>query len=150
MRLSPDGPSVREGRVEMCYQNTWGAVYDENWSQFDAAVVCAQLNFSRIGRKLYQLFILYALSSYPVQLSLYTGALPISGVLYRGSTDRVPFVYASPNCVGNETTLLNCSTSIPHQLGQTGFYQDQSNGLGNNFVGVKCEGEGSTLWDSRN
>ena len=51
IRLSPDGPSPNEGRVEMCYQNVWGAVYDQNWSQFDAAVACAQLNFSRGGQK---------------------------------------------------------------------------------------------------
>ena len=53
IRLSPDGPSLNEGRVEMCYQNIWGAVYDQNWSQFDAAVVCAQLNFSRTGQKFF-------------------------------------------------------------------------------------------------
>ena len=51
IRLSPDGPSRIEGRVEMCYQNIWGAVYDQSWSGFDAAVVCAQLNFSRTGEK---------------------------------------------------------------------------------------------------
>ena len=50
IRLSPDGPTPNEGRVEMCYQNVWGAVYDENWSQFDTAVACAQLNFSRTGQ----------------------------------------------------------------------------------------------------
>ena len=51
IRLSPDGPSPNEGRVEMCYQNVWGAVYDQSWSQFDAAIACAQLNFSRAGQK---------------------------------------------------------------------------------------------------
>ena len=50
IRLSPDGPSPNEGRVEMCYQNIWGAVYDQSWSQYDAAVACAQLNFSRTGQ----------------------------------------------------------------------------------------------------
>ena len=50
IRLSPDGPTPNEGRVEMCYQNIWGAVYDQNWSQFDAAVACTQLNFSRTGQ----------------------------------------------------------------------------------------------------
>ena len=50
IRLSPNGPSPNEGRVEMCYQNIWGAVYDQSWSQYDAAVACAQLNFSRTGQ----------------------------------------------------------------------------------------------------
>ena len=50
IRLSPDGPSSNEGRVEICYQNVWGAVYDPNWSEFDAAVVCSQLNFDRSSK----------------------------------------------------------------------------------------------------
>ena len=38
-----------EGRVEICYQNVWSAIYDENWSNKDAAVACYQLGFSRYG-----------------------------------------------------------------------------------------------------
>ena len=56
IRLSPDGPSPNEGRVEICYHNVWGAIYDQSWSQFDAAVACAQLNFSRAGQKKRLLF----------------------------------------------------------------------------------------------
>lgn len=50
IRLSPDGPSLNEGRVEICYQNVWGAVYDEQWNEYDAAVACAQLGFDRNGQ----------------------------------------------------------------------------------------------------
>ena len=70
----------------------------------------------------------------------YIGALRITGVLY-GPVDRIPFVYASPNCVGNETSLLDCPSTRQQQLGQSGFYQDQNNGLENNFVAVRCEGK---------
>ena len=51
IRLSPDGPTSNEGRVEICYENVWGAVYDGNWTQYDAAVVCNQLGrgFNRYG-----------------------------------------------------------------------------------------------------
>ena len=38
-----------EGRVEVCFQNVWGAVYDQNWTNKDAAVACYQLGFSRYG-----------------------------------------------------------------------------------------------------
>ena len=68
------------------------------------------------------------------------GALPVTGVLY-DPVDRIPFVYASPNCVGNETSLLDCPSTRQQQLGQTGFYQDQNNGLENNVVAVRCGGE---------
>ena len=55
IRIAPGGPSQNEGRVEICYQNVWGAVYDRDWTRFDAAVACAQLNYDRPGTK----FLLY-------------------------------------------------------------------------------------------
>ena len=47
-----DGPNANEGRVEICYQNVWGAVYDEDWTGNDTAVVCSQLGFGRLGQSL--------------------------------------------------------------------------------------------------
>ena len=41
-----DGDSPLEGRVEMCYENLWGAVtYDlySSWDVNDAMVACRQL-----------------------------------------------------------------------------------------------------------
>lgn len=49
VRLSPDGPNRNEGHVEICYKSIWGGVYDRDWSNLDAAVVCSQLNFDRSG-----------------------------------------------------------------------------------------------------
>ena len=38
-----------EGRIEVCFQNVWGAIYDTNFTNLDAAVACHELHYSRHG-----------------------------------------------------------------------------------------------------
>lgn len=48
-RLVPNFETAIEGRIEVCFQNVWGAIYDTNFTNKDAAVACHQLHYSRHG-----------------------------------------------------------------------------------------------------
>ena len=47
MNDSSEIESAVNGRVEICWNNTWGAVCDRNWTDSDTAVVCKQLGISQ-------------------------------------------------------------------------------------------------------
>jgi hypothetical protein len=48
-RSVPSSETAIEGRIEICFQNVWGAIYDTNFTNLDAAVACHQLGYSRYG-----------------------------------------------------------------------------------------------------
>ncbi len=39
-----------EGRIEICLDNKWGTICDDNWSTNDANVACGALGFASTGR----------------------------------------------------------------------------------------------------
>ena len=45
-----NGPSELEGRLEICWNETWGTICDGGWSTFDANVACRQLGYAPSGK----------------------------------------------------------------------------------------------------
>ena len=44
-----NGADQFEGRIEICFNETWGTICDGLWSRNDANVACRQLGFAATG-----------------------------------------------------------------------------------------------------
>ena len=83
-----NGSNIYEGRVEVCLNNQWGTVCDNDWNSLDAKAVCNQLGYP---------------SSVAVALSN----------SYFGS-GYGPIWFSQVKCSGSETNLFNCNKNYTH------------------------------------
>lgn len=54
-----DGKTKNEGRLEICFENHWGTVCDDGFSNTDASVVCRQLGLEPNGTCIYMYRYIY-------------------------------------------------------------------------------------------
>ena len=121
-----NGSNPMEGRVEVCYNNSYHSVCDDFWDELEARVVCRQLGFSPPQGKdsmdcNYFNNRIIMLSSVPVKNAFFgqgTGAILLDDL----------------SCTGNEQTLLNCTNrnSMALLVSDCDHSED---------AGVKCQGK---------
>ncbi|XP_021375461.1 neurotrypsin-like [Mizuhopecten yessoensis] len=92
-----DGPSAREGRVEVLHNGVWGTVCDDNWSDADAKVVCRMLGYS-------------------TNLATHTSKA-------RYGSGHGPIWLDETQCSGTETNLGQCN-SVPYGHGDCDHTED--------------------------
>ena len=46
-----DGETSNEGRLELCFNNHWGTVCDDDFDSVEAALVCRLLGFKEEGKR---------------------------------------------------------------------------------------------------
>ena len=83
-----NGSNIYEGRVEVCLNNQWGTVCDDEWDSADAGIVCTQLGYPS------------------------SGAVAIANA-YFGS-GYGPIWLNEVNCSGSEFNLFNCNLNFTH------------------------------------
>uniref|UniRef100_A0A1X7V0V9 SRCR domain-containing protein n=1 Tax=Amphimedon queenslandica TaxID=400682 RepID=A0A1X7V0V9_AMPQE len=88
------------GRIEICLNETWGTICDDNWDDNDASVLCRQLGFSYYG----------AIS----KTSFYNESL-------------LPHTIFDVNCDGSESSIFDCLYSTEASIySECNFYEDAS------------------------
>ena len=122
-----NGTTFYEGRVEICWNETWGTVCDVFWSGFEAQVACRQLGFPSLGEdctcmrldvELITLKTCYTFNS-P------TGATPMHNAFF--GQGRGPILLDNLNCTTTESRLVDCH----HRgIGQTLFCRNHLNDAG--------------------
>ena len=113
------GSTSREGNLEICLNNTYGAICDDFWDSLDARVACLQLGFTNGSQ------ILCITETNSNLCFLFLDSQPLTGL----NISQQSVFFNNVQCGGNEESLLECINSI----------REQSCGRSDG-AGVRCEG----------
>ena len=97
-----------EGRVEVCYNSTFGTVCDDHWDEHDAQVVCSQLGYTAQGQ-LETTPTITAQSSYILCCLL--GSIPVRRAGFGNGLGMI--VLDDLDCSGSESSLFDCPSDSP-------------------------------------
>ncbi len=110
------GADRAQGRVEMCFQQRWGSVCSDSWDNQAAAVVCRQLGLTNECESKIDLY------DHITTCLVHTCTCTAASA-YRNLYNVAPFgtsggqtVLSNVMCVGNESTLLDCSVFLSSNL----------------------------------
>ena len=107
-----NGTNSFEGRVEVCGSRDnvtqrliWKTVCNAGWDKKETEVVCRQLGFSTMNRKL-SFITCCIICSQEISLS----AVPVMDGTFRGHPQHINYIIKRNfTCQGDEENLLNCS-----------------------------------------
>ena len=100
-----------EGRVEICYNSTWGTVCDNMWGPTNAGVACRQLGFSSTGKYHETTSINTDVQWVTIHgnVNFPTGATAFSLAFFGQGTGAIWL--DNVVCTGNETSLYECQNA---------------------------------------
>ena len=115
------GDNERQGRIEICFNETWGTVCDNFWSTNDAIVACRQLGFSKIGNLLfnYLSFTVLFHTFHAMHIHI-IGAVVFSDAFFGAGSGQI--YRNNLQCTGSELRLADC----PHGSTATCTHQDDA------------------------
>ena len=103
-------PNKADGRVEICFNDRWGTVCDDNFGVQEAAVVCRQQGFPAEGLHYTEFYDCgNILPDMTACFIIIVGAVPLGNAAYRPGTGSI--FLDNLACSGNETYLKDCRHS---------------------------------------
>ena len=94
-----NGSTPNEGRLEICYNNTWRTICENHWTDAYAEIACRQLGYSTIGIRYNTLITVY-------DLHHNAGAVYRRNAYFGAGNGLILPHYLK--CRGNESSLADC------------------------------------------